>query len=541
MAGVIDRLVYEIGYEVDKGSYDNAMKGVSKMADGFKDLAVKATLVSTALFGFVSYTNKSTLETERLAGAVGASLDQVEAFGAEFDKIGLSQDNFIDLMEEMNNKIGEMKGLGEFTAVEESLSILGVKFEEIKDLKPEEQFKAIANASLEMADGQKAVTAVDMLLGGEANKLIASLRKQGLTYDDLMRKQQLYNYQTEESRKGAKKFGDAFLDLQRLLSSMQKFIAGIMGETMADMVNQFTNWATVNKEIISSGIKEFTKELSSLFSTLFNVVKNLATGIGIVANAVGGLANLFKILIGLSIASSVIKLISGFVLLTRAILASATAMRVLLFLFSLPGLILAGIALVAEDIYQWLNGGESLLGDMVGSADELWESFKTGLIYIKDFFSNVLDSATSFFSEIGTLILTFILAPFNVIIDQVNNLIGMINKISGSGIAKKLGLDGFNIDLIQNVTAKDVISGASEMADSGLTFLADYGKRVEPGVNAIGGNVTNNNSANNANTNNVANITINAKGDPIQIGQEVTRQMDATFKTATTNLQPIQK
>jgi len=380
MAGVLDRLVYQVGYEVDKSSFDNVKKGVGEITSALKTMTKVAFGAGTAILGFTAITTQQIEETEHLAKSVGTTSDITEAFGEEFKRIGGTQENFIDLMEEMNNKSGEMKGLGELGTLEESLEVLNLKFEDLQKLSPEKQFEAITKASLALEDSQKAVTAVDMLMGGEANKLIGSLRAQGLTYDDIIRKQQLYNFQTEESRKGALRFDNSMKDGMKVLGSLSKFIAGELGATISDLVNQFTEWATANKEVIASGIKEFVKTLSLIFSTLWTVLKAIVSIVTTVTDALGGMGATIRLIVATGVILGLMKVAKGFILISLAIKKASFSMdecgkvmkRKAMFANNTT------IVLVVEDLYNWIQGKNSMMGELVGTFGEFLESFKSG-------------------------------------------------------------------------------------------------------------------------------------------------------------------
>ena len=112
---IIDNLKYLLSIDSDKGSFNKAEKNLASLTNTMKQLAIAGTAIAT----FTKLVTDQIVQTDRLAKSVGTTAKIAEAFGAEFKKIGLEQDHFIDLMEELNNKMGEMKGLGEFTEVEE--------------------------------------------------------------------------------------------------------------------------------------------------------------------------------------------------------------------------------------------------------------------------------------------------------------------------------------------------------------------------------------------------------------------------------------
>jgi len=495
--GVIDRLVYEVGYDVDKSSFDNVKKGVSDISGAFKRMASFAAMAGTAIIGFTALTTTQEAEMQRLANAMGVSGDTMDAFGNEMKKIGGTTENFLDLIEETSNKIGEMKGLGEFNTLEESLGILNLRFEDLERLSPEKQFEAITKAALAMEDQQKAVTAVDMLMSGEANKLISSLRAQGLTYDDVIRKQKILTFQTDESRQNSLKFANGLNDLMRVVSSLAKFIAGELGGVMSDMVAQFTDWAVANKEVIASGIKEFVKGLASLVSGLWTIFSALGRVISVVVGALGGLGGVIRILIAGGVVFGIIKVAQAIAFIGIAAKRSAFSMKMLNKAFrTMRNLLLIG-ALIAifEDLIGWINGADSAMGRLVGSFDTWKVDAIAGL------------------RQLGSMIVEALLMPINLVIKSVRGLVGIMNKIPGMDIGAP--------ELIQ---PGDVFSGIA-----GQTSIADMSKQ------ALGFNTPN------STVNNAVDIVVNATGNAADIAKEVGREIERVFESTNSSLQTVNK
>ena len=233
---------------------DKATSSVFKLAKGFVSLGAKAakfTLGGGLLgFGATTLINKTSVEFENLADSVGLSVETAEALSNAVKSIGLNGENVIDLMEEMNNKLGESAGLKEITPVTESLKILGLSFKEIKGLAPEKQFKKIADAALKLEDSQVAQGAVDILMGGEANKIIGALRKQGSSVDEIIKKMQRYDFITDKSREGAKEFVREWEKLELIIKSLSRTISGMVGGKLGGFIELMNKRLIANKKVI---------------------------------------------------------------------------------------------------------------------------------------------------------------------------------------------------------------------------------------------------------------------------------------------------
>lgn len=268
MSTVIEQFVAELGWDIDNKEFNKFRNQIKDAGRDLLNLTKWIVGGAAAITGMATAANKATAEQYRLAQSVGASAESMEALAGVAGGIGLNYENVIDLVEEMNNKLGEMKGLGEMTAVKESMKILKMDFRAIKDLKPEEQFEQIIDAAVKLEDQSKAVSAVDMLMGGEANKIIGFLRTQGTTLEELVTKYRRLNMQTEEGRRGALKYSDSFRTSLLVVGSSIKEFSGIFGQYLAPYIDIFNKWAADNKELIQLRLHDWAKKSADFVADL---------------------------------------------------------------------------------------------------------------------------------------------------------------------------------------------------------------------------------------------------------------------------------
>ncbi|WP_171267825.1 hypothetical protein [Oceanidesulfovibrio marinus] len=238
--------------------------------------------------------NKATGEQVALARALGVSAGTFQAWGGVAKEAGFEIDNVGDLIEEMNNKLGESAGLEETTPVKESLQIIGLSFEELQDLKPEEQFRRIAKAIKEMPDGQQASSAADILMGGEANKFFGYLRSRKEGVDEILAQQRQLNVLSDEGREGALAYNTAFGQLTTVIGSVTSEVFGLIGGALApllqDIAPRLSDWVRSHRadlvgigESVKAavpGIMSFGRGLYSVFSTTWGVVEGVVGLLG---------------------------------------------------------------------------------------------------------------------------------------------------------------------------------------------------------------------------------------------------------------------
>jgi hypothetical protein len=375
MATVIEEFIARLNWEVDDKAvkqFSENMKSVSIMAKRAAAAIVGAT---TAAVGFAVITNKQTAINTNLARSVGLSAKSFEAWTGLMDQMGFDGERLVDLVEEMNNKFGEMKGLGEMTAVSEGLRILGLEFKKIKDLAPEEQFLEILSTAKEMEDQQKAVSAVDMIMGGEANKVVGFLRTIDGDLRDIIKRRMQLNVLDEDARKGALKFNLVWSDFLALIRSIGAQFSGILGDVLTPIVNKMIDWAMANRELIKTNIRTFVERFASALRFILPKVMDLVRFIGDLVDRFGGFENVLK-LTGIAISGFAFnKLSTGFGGLIKALIEGKKEGKGFFSVFAkgIPGLgtaVAIGLGLIAEDLYQFYQGNESVAGKVSKTLEE---------------------------------------------------------------------------------------------------------------------------------------------------------------------------
>lgn len=370
MTTVIEKFVAEVVWDIDP----EGLEEFNKQADGVLKMgkAIAGVVASAigALTGLSAVVNENTSRNMQLAKSVGIAAESLEAYEGIFKRIGFEADNVVDLVEEMNNKLGELAGLGEMTSATDALKLLKIEFKEIRDLAPEDQFETILAAAKDLEDQQVAVSAVDMLMGGEANKIVGYLRTYDDSLEDLLQRQKDLNLLTEEGREGAERWAFVWGDMRTLVGSLIASFSGLLGDALAPLVEESIQWVIQNKELIKIKVRDWVEQVRRAIEFLVSVGKGI---IG-VTDAVGGLTNALKLL-GITIAALQLYKFGG-ALQAVIVGLNGASVATAAFKAALMGLKTAGIvglfvlaALALEDLYVALTGGESAfapLHDAIG-------------------------------------------------------------------------------------------------------------------------------------------------------------------------------
>ncbi|AUR96315.1 TMhelix containing protein [Vibrio phage 1.223.O._10N.261.48.A9] len=356
----------------------------SKVTEGMFKVGKKSAqgiaALSTALVVGAGAVNQMKLESDNMSRAMGANIETVEAVTSGIKGIGLSAENVTDLYEELNNKLGESAGIEEITAVTESLGILGLEFRNIQKLSPDEQFKAITDAALKMEDATQAAAAADILMGGEANKIISTLRLQGKSMEDITKNYQMMNFRTDQSRKGAEDMAKAQSTTAKIIGSLTQEVSGLIGKALAPMITKFNEFMINNKELIS-------QNLDKLFNSIGNSVGDVGQHMETLIGWIGDLgANFSEFVKWAKWVGALALAITGLMVALKLFIGVMTAVNLVMAnpIIAAVVLTVAALAGAAYLVYKNWDGISAWFSDM-------WESIKTtfniGFEFVKTAFS----------------------------------------------------------------------------------------------------------------------------------------------------------
>lgn len=278
--------------------FDRMGKAMGRVRGAFSELggAVARLLAPLGALGFALVKVSTDMQRiEAQAASVGISTEALLGYVGAVKALGFDADKVVDLVEEMNNKIGESKGLGATTPVKEALHMLKLDFREIAKLKPEEQFERIMNAAAGMKDQQMASSAVDILMGGDANKIMGSLRaqakEQNTTVEALLAKYRKMNLTTDEGRAGLKQFAEGWKKFAAIISSAFTELMGVVGNQLAPMFENMSTWILENFDEIKTAFKDklpsAIKAVGAAFKGLYKAVSPIADFFSWLSDTIG--------------------------------------------------------------------------------------------------------------------------------------------------------------------------------------------------------------------------------------------------------------
>lgn len=233
--------------------------------------------------------NAHTAEQTGMARSYGVSTNTFRAWDGIGKQMGLEGESLGDLAEELANKVGEIKSLGEQSSVTDGMKMMGLSLSDLKGKSNEDQMATVLNRALKMDDEQAARSAVDMIMGGEANKIAAWMRVSGKTYEELMAVQKRYILTTEDSDAAAARGQFALSNLWVSVSTASQSVLGTLAGELAPSITKyaddFSGWfASGGRELLVSSLMTFGSGISDFWTnSLQPVLKSLWRGLEVLA------------------------------------------------------------------------------------------------------------------------------------------------------------------------------------------------------------------------------------------------------------------
>jgi hypothetical protein len=386
MAVTLRDVLVKLGVE----GTDDALAGVEALdesLDRFIDLGIKAVATAVALTAAMVGVAVS-------AAAAGDAVDkgaQQAAIGTdayqELDFIASQLGADIDLVTKaLGKQTQTLKQLREETGpAAEAAAELGLAYEDLASLPVDQQLLKTADALSKIEDPQRRLELATALYGEEmAQRLMPILSAGG---EELARlgeeAHKLGLVLSEEDIAASVALTDAMDELWRMIGAVKNAIGMALIPVLLDLMGRLREWWIANGQVIRSGIDRWAlvvtravELLTSAFVMANDVVmRTLGTWMpilvaigGAITFAVGALAALgglqFLVTIGSALAA-----------LSAPVLAVMAAVAVLAATLSAMAIgiatQLAATFLFFEDLFTFLRGGKSVIGDFL---DEFLES-----------------------------------------------------------------------------------------------------------------------------------------------------------------------
>ena len=360
---IVRELITRLGFSLNQTQLNNAEKGVKRVKDQAEQAATAFRNMAAAVVSFATVKAIINIADEmqnirtrigqlpQTVGDAGDAFDEVakrasasgvkiDAYASLYTKVGNAAKDYITTQEDLlgiTDTISQALVVGGASAQEASAVMTQFSQALASGVLQGDEFRSMAEAAPQYLDKLAEV----MKIPREQLKKMASDGK--LTAKAVI----------DATRQMSNYFGDKFKQMPMTVGRAMTVIGNRFAR-MLDKMNRDSNFVTT----IANGI--------------LTVFDKIEAGVYKLVEAFGGWENMLRfvgIAIGVAFGAKALSILAAF----RA--ASLLAMLPFIKIIA----IVTAVALVLEDLYVWIQGGESLIGSLIGPWEE-WRIYVMGAI-----------------------------------------------------------------------------------------------------------------------------------------------------------------
>lgn len=425
---IIDELVTILGLDMAPGVMPKIEKFNSMLNSVTKTVGwVSAGLVAGAssILYFAERMNRSSMEMEKFSRLTGMHTDTMQSMAFAAEMVGGSfegmQNDLLNLTRSMSSPIP-----GEFN---HGLFMMGVGVRK-------------ANGELKTAD-EVLLTIADRMQGMSKATQLQWASKIGISDDTLLLLQQgrgeierlqqqardIPTIVSPEQLKNAREFTIQLGMVRRILTYMGQEASAAAGPALKGMVNDFIQFLKQNREFIQSGIKQVVEGIVQGFERFTSIIRAVASA---ASTAFPWIKKIVGALTDTEVVGS---------LVFAALAGLAAVLVVLAAKFILIGAAIMAVALLFEDFITWMQGGESVFGDLVKWLKKLWAEFSEKFPGI----TALLTKMGEAWMKLAKIFSSTVVKAIKLLIVQVKDLFSVLNDVLHI-IDKVLQFVGFGDD-----------------------------------------------------------------------------------------------
>lgn len=394
---VIDELLVGLGFEYDPKQLQQFKNDLGKTTNAVKQLTKAAVAGATALIGMTTASTRASDEQGKLAAEIGDSVDNIDALQFALQRSGGTAEGMASSLQQLAIRAGEAaRGVGSGL---EAFGLLGISVTNTNG-----QLKSTSNLLLEVSQRFQGLSKAQQIDLADKLGLRDSIRllQQGPSaIRELTAEARALGVTTAEDAAISADFQDSLTDLWRIVKQVSRTLSRVFAPVLNEIVDSFTEWWKLNRQLIEQNIPAWVE-------TATRAIKLLALA--------------FAGVIAVRLVSHLLMLINLMKGLTLATLAFNAAALLI------PALITAAVVavgLLIDEIKTFVEGGESILGDLVERFPKLKEAIEAMVPVLK----TVSDVLIANFKTVE-MVLGSIVNLIQTVIDGWTNLISIFSTKS---------------------------------------------------------------------------------------------------------------
>lgn len=389
---VVRELLTALGFEVDEAqadAYDRRLSGLAAKAERISDRVGRAgakamdkvgratVQLTTAAVGaaaaagtaaVVAFT-KSINDIEDMSRNIeisGLDAATFQTWGqVASDELGWAGDKFADVMKDVNDRVGQLtgEGAGELKGLIDAYGkAAGMSAKDFVGGDAVGTVTKVAQMLAKAGASQAEITAAGEALANDGSVLLKlAMRENGELERKLALAQQGLQL-SEDEIKAAKQLQTARRKLAGWLDDIRFKISAGLAPVLTRLLDKWNEWLVANKELVSLRIEQAIGIGTRALETAGRVFDKVGTAVTWVTDKLGGFENVARSLAAVLTGALAVAGVAAFAWIAPALPGLAVA-----------AFLLGALGYAIQDVYTWINGGDSVIGRWLGS----WVDFTT--------------------------------------------------------------------------------------------------------------------------------------------------------------------
>jgi tape measure domain-containing protein len=355
---IVRELITRLGFSLNKTQLDNAEKGVRRVKDRAEEAATAFRNMAAAVVSFATVKaiiniadDMQNIRTrigqlpqtvgdagdafDEVARRASASGQSIAAYSALYTRVGNAAKDYITTQQDLlsvTDTISQALVVGGANTQEASSAMIQFSQALASGVLQGDEFRSMAEAAPQYLDK----LAETMKIPREQLKKMASDGK--LTAKAVI----------DATRQMSDYFGDKFKQMPMTVGRAMTVIGNRFAR-MLDKMNRDSNFVT------------------TIANAILSMFDKIETGVYKLVEAFGGWGNMLRfvgITLGVALGAKALSILAAF--------RAASLLALLPFIKIIA--IITAVALVLEDLYVWINGGDSIIGSLLGPWEE-WRPY----------------------------------------------------------------------------------------------------------------------------------------------------------------------
>lgn len=360
-------LVAKLGLKVDEGDFQKGAAAIGGLKAGLAAIGLSVGAARVALEAIVNDTASAATGFEKAARRVGMARVQFQELSEAAQDSGLSAEGFENSMRFLNRGIATAADGSK--EMRKDFRSLGV--EVTKSTKAGDVFERLVESFSKMEEGPKKVALAMRIFGRAGADMLPFLDKgsAGLK-ESIASNYDLGKIFSDEDVKNAKEYKKATRDIRDAIEGLERTIGRGFMKQAAEGMKAIAGWIAANRKVIAAGVQRAidlttaaVKRMKQVLEPFVKILGAVATNTLLWKAALIALSIVAVAQFGNAIAGVVGKLgtmLTAIRSITAAQMMGAAASLATGLLWAAG---LAIIMLAVEDIYTFLQDGDSVIGE----------------------------------------------------------------------------------------------------------------------------------------------------------------------------------